>query len=437
MAAGSGHMIKGAMVGLLPILALGVLSLIFSKYPIRNALALFFGVQFFAILYLGISADQIFVAICAMVFVLVLGETLAGKIAWPRYSLSSLALVLVGVILTQLSGWFGWRHVGMDFALADVMCLGYASIAAVVCYLLMMEFIEVRHVMMAMVIGGVLLVFTLYFTSFMGGAFFLRERFGLYAGLNPNLIAMQLDVLVPLAIAFSLSEKGLHKVIAWHGVLIFLVMTLLMTQSRGSVPGILLYGMYYLWKIRRNRGVLWAASLFCLIGISYFGPILMERLLSKKTADMGSNYERYFLLKTAWKVLGLNNYVFGTGMDAFRWIKSPFGFPLSFDLGKNKSSHNFYLEIWLGWGSMALLGWFNICAGSVISLFKSRGGDRIYFQTIALAIVGYSIHGFVDSALMLTPLMLQISALLGCGVYVAMQNSKSSFRSNISESIAN
>jgi O-antigen ligase len=248
----------------------------------------------------------------------------------------------------------------------------------------------------------------------------LNERFGVSTVISPNILSSYLDLALPCAFFSAFFEKrSVIKKVLFYALSLIYVVAILMAASRGSLPGIVIIAAYIIWR-KRSKLLLLAAFVCAVIVFSTIGMTVVDRMFKPDMTDMMSNVGRVELLRSAFKVIQENHYFFGIGMNNFSLMKFDYGFPMWFDSKQVMSSHNFFVEIWLGWGMLGLLGWIALNISTVIPLVRKHK-DNGTACAVMFALAAFSMHGLFDSVLANYSIMLAYFSLLGVGLFLTTQ----------------
>jgi hypothetical protein len=196
-------------------------------------------------------------------------------------------------------------------------------------------------------------------------------------------------------------------------------LTLLAASSRGSVFGFIAVIAYLALRSRSIKRVIIILAFASIPGF-LVGSKMFTRLVTPDRADMISNLGRVELLRSGFKILKENNFVFGIGMDNFAKDKFNFGFPSWFDTKRVMSSHDTHLELWLGWGLIGLVGWLYLWIGGIIYTARIKPQSEYAYlkPPIILAIIAFFSHGFFDSSIGSFPFLLHLFFFLACVSYI-------------------
>ncbi|MCL5031097.1 MAG: O-antigen ligase family protein [Bacteroidetes bacterium] len=172
---------------------------------------------------------------------------------------------------------------------------------------------------------------------------------GLYS--NPNEVGLLLSVSIPMMIAVVLIKRGEQNkfIHLYYFALIFLLVILLLTDSRASIGAVFLSTIFILWKIKPKylKYVFYSFVLFALI--IFLIPVLNE--FAGIYFRVGRIFEntRYDIWSMTFKIIK-NNFLFGVGPDLY-WTKIYSYLPVmlgSFEehqiwWARTGTAHNFFL----------------------------------------------------------------------------------------------
>ena len=176
------------------------------------------------------------------------------------------------------------------------------------------------------------------------------------------------------------------------------VLVLVLTKSRGAWLG---FGAAFLYLMVRRRSLTLIASAIAASIAIILSDVLRALFVSRAAATTAydpSLLGRFFLWDFAWRI-GKANWLFGVGMENFRYVKQLFGFPMSLKAGLDFNAHNIYLEMFVDLGVVGLATFLWILASSFIRSSNAVKSDDASDLGLGLSagIVAYAAHGFVDS----------------------------------------
>jgi len=217
---------------------------------------------------------------------------------------------------------------------------------------------------------------------------------------NPNDIAAALDLLLPLAVALALSNKGLFR-LTYAACALLMGTAVVFTFSRGGFLGLMaLAGILLLKLSRRSRlipvvlALLVGGALALLMPTNYGDRLLT---IFQPTADKtGSAQQRQLVLQRAALVAARHSLI-GVGMGNFH----------IYSLGE-AAAHNAYLEIWAELGMAGLIAYLTLIFAPHRSLQrlelktfgeKDHVSNESYYLSIGLqaTLVAYIVCSFFAS----------------------------------------
>ncbi len=202
-------------------------------------------------------------------------------------------------------------------------------------------------------------------------------------------------------------------------LLLPLLVTLVLTKSRGAWLGFGLGFVYLVVRARSLRLMLLAAF----IGLLFLSSSVVRYTLFIRAAETSARDPslagRLLLWKYAWD-LGRKNWLLGVGQENFRHVKHLFGFPLPRWHSFKYNSHNLFLEHFVNLGVVGLLCFLWLVVGSwrkYNRLARARDPDiRGWGLGFAAAIVVLLGHGLVDSYLFVHGVAALLTIIIGLSV---------------------
>jgi hypothetical protein len=266
--------------------------------------------------------------------------------------------------------------------------------------LLELGIISLRYVVIALILSvfpEIIYVIVLYFQQGLASKI-LTERFGGSVEVQANQIASWLDLSFPLVLFVAIHEKKFFSRILFSFLSVIYGACMLMTATRGSFFGLLILPPFFAFTARSLRAT-FLVLLVAFGSIGVFGRGMLQRTFNPNRAEWESNSIRTGLLKAAFSMAKANHYLFGIGFDNFKHEKYKYGFIKFYDPDEHMSSHNEFVEIFLGWGAIGLFGWLYLILGSIIYSARIRlPPETAYLRNgLIVAIVISSIHGLFDS----------------------------------------
>jgi len=278
------------------------------------------------------------------------GKLRAGEsfTIWPLEMKMLALILLLGVAFLPVAVWPG--H--------SIALLTDSFFKVITIFVLMVNLIDTRQrlhsIMRLVVICGVLIaLFTIksYFTGELGISHLAKgAQIGVVGTVfdNTNELALMLDILLPIAIVFAVTSKGMARI--GYAVCAGIIgMAAVMTFSRGGFLGLVSMGVVLMWKLGRGKratmvlaGVLLAGVFVTAMPSGYSDRLFT--ILHPSDDSTNSAQERQAILGRAVEV-ALHHPIIGIGLANFAEY-SPNG----------KVAHNSYVEI------AAELGWIGLLA---------------------------------------------------------------------------
>lgn len=198
-----------------------------------------------------------------------------------------------------------------------------------------------------------------------------------------------------------------------------LLVTLVLTKSRGAWLGFALGFVYMVLRARSMRLMLLAAF----IGLLFVSSSVVRYTVFIRAAETSARDPslagRLLLWKYAWD-LGRKNWLLGVGQENFRHVKHLSGFPLPRWHSFKYNSHNLFLEHFVNLGVVGLICFLWLVIGAwrkYNRLARSRDPDiRGLGLGFAAAIVVLLGHGLVDSYLFVHGVAALVMIVIGLSV---------------------
>jgi O-antigen ligase len=341
------------------------------------------------------------------------------------FSRTALALVALAVVTAPFSVWLGMT---IQFLTQQLPVM---AAAAIVCCKISYTWDVLRGIMRVLVVAAVALGLAAMLT-FHGG------RASASASYDTNDLAYVLVSILPLALAFTLTAKTKAKILVNAGVCALLLFTLLLTQSRGGLFGLIaMLAVMVLIPLKRpqsgksrNRIVLPVVGLVCVSMLvwAYLPAETRERLST--VLQLGNDYNMDTTNRDSrsaiWKrgfTAALQRPV-GYGVNTFQMVDVRMG-------GKFRAPHNSYLEVLVELGflglllfiRMYLLSWRALqrVRQSLLALAPSEEHDQmlVFGRMLQVALVGNAVSGFFLSMSYSVILWVLFAAVIACVSLVA------------------
>ncbi|MFN2454904.1 MAG: O-antigen ligase family protein [Pyrinomonadaceae bacterium] len=216
---------------------------------------------------------------------------------------------------------------------------------------------------------------------------------------NPNDMALHLVTMIPIAVAFCLSTRGVLRKILYGACIVLMTGGIFVTFSRGAFLAFVAVAIMLAWKIgHRYRVILVPLILFTLVLFFAVAPgEFANRILSivdHSRDAVGSADSRTELLFQSIRV-ALRNPLFGIGMGNFHYVS----------IGE-RVTHNAYTQV----GAEMGLAAFIIYTMFIVAPFKRlrqierdsfsvRKPSRFYYLAVGLqvSLVAYMVASFFAS----------------------------------------
>jgi O-antigen ligase len=341
------------------------------------------------------------------------------------FSRTALALVALAVVTAPFSIW-----PGMTLLFLTVQ-LPVMAAAVIVCCKVSYTWDVLRSIMRVLVVAAVALGLAAMLT-FHGG------RASASASYDTNDLAYVLVSILPLALAFTLTAKTKAKILVNVGVCALLLITLLLTSSRGGLFGLVaMLAVMVLIPLRRpqggksrNRIVLPVMGLVCasMLVWAYLPAQTRERLSS--VLQLGSDYNMDTTDKDSRSAIWTRGFTaalqrpVGYGVNTFQMVDVRMG-------GIFKAPHNSILEVLVELGflglllfiRMYLLSWRALqrVRQSLLALAPSEEHDQmlVFGRMLQVALVGNAVSGFFLSMSYSVILWVLFAAVIACVSLVA------------------
>lgn len=222
----------------------------------------------------------------------------------------------------------------------------------------------------------------------------LMRAIGLFP--DPHMLSFYLGLIFPFALARLFFEK--KNRFFWFMISSLLIVTLLLTFSRGGYLGLLMSLAIFLVLARPRltptakkflaSGFLMALAILLIVG----WPVLTRLAASFDLAE-GSNLGRLAIWQDSWAIIK-SHLVVGVGLG---------NYSLAVDFNDQYrsavTSHNFYLDLWAELGIFGLIAWFLIIAAAVQRAWQKRQNTPVLAFASLSALTYFSVHSFFETAI--------------------------------------
>ncbi|OYD14430.1 hypothetical protein CH330_08685, partial [candidate division WOR-3 bacterium JGI_Cruoil_03_51_56] len=242
-----------------------------------------------------------------------------------------------------------------------------------------------------------------------------------FAVVNLNVFATHVGVFAVVVIgAFLDSERTLGKLVL-SVVFIILLATLLFTKSRGAWLG---FGIAFLYILVRTRSF-WllvpaGTAILGLLSLDILRIGVLARVGQTTTQDP-SLWGRLLLWKYAWDIFK-GNWLFGVGIENFRFVKHFFGFPWPRYFGVAFNTHNIFLEVLVDLGVVGFASFLWLTIGTFLRVDRIVRVPSAKSKGLAIglnaAIIVYAVHGLMDCVIWQHGAFMLLGVLLGLSMSV-------------------
>ena len=209
---------------------------------------------------------------------------------------------------------------------------------------------------------------------------------------NPNVFGEYLLLVVPFSIMLVADSKGILKKLFWSGITAILVLSLVLTFSRGCWLGLML--SCFVLAILFDKRLIWLGVIALIAAPFVLPQTILERFMSiGNMQDTSTSYRVYIWLGT---IAMLKDYFFcgiGLGTTSFNTI-----YPLySYSEIVAPHSHSLYLQLFVEYGLVGFIVFigimYNYFKETLIHYKKSR--DYMTMASIA-AMAGFLLQSATD-----------------------------------------
>lgn len=225
---------------------------------------------------------------------------------------------------------------------------------------------------------------------------------------QPNWLAQYLVLIIPLALAFLLSEKNSRIRLYWSLVTITLFVAFIFTNSRSGAVGLLVSLIVFAVLvgkdfIRKNLKLILPLTFMILISITVFGATLFTRLkeglTQKQQLGTESTTIRLIVWQGAFEVFK-HNPIFGTGPETFAYSYYQYR-PVSHNATTEwnffyNKAHNEFLNYLANTGLLGIVAYLAFLLTALFALYRSsrlRANDsdshHIFSSAAFASVLGY------------------------------------------------
>jgi O-antigen ligase len=216
-----------------------------------------------------------------------------------------------------------------------------------------------------------------------------------------NIVACSLATAAAIGLGMAtLAHRVVTRVLLAVVVLVCVAM-LVFTKSRGAWLGFAVAALYILLMTRSFGLLLFGSgSALVMTGFDFLRSVLQRRAVATTASDP-SLLARFLLWLYALRI-GKDNWLFGVGMENFRYVKHFYRYPEALRITREYNAHNIYLEILADLGVVGLAIFMWILTSTVLRSLRAMRfeGARDVGLGISAGIIAMSVHGLVDAVVL-------------------------------------
>jgi O-antigen ligase len=255
-----------------------------------------------------------------------------------------------------------------------------------------------------------------------------------FGSTNLNIVACGLATAGAVSLGLAAGTKPLRSRLLLFVLVLLYVAALVVTRSRGGWLG---FGVAFLYVLVRRRSkellLLGAVAAAALIAFDFLRSMLVSRAAETSAYDP-SMLGRIVLWYFAWRVAKAN-WLFGVGMDNFRYVKHFYGYPVPWALARQYNAHNLYLEVLADLGVVGFAAFFWLLGRAVTNAWRAvrLDGSRNLGLGLSAGLIAIAVHGLVESNMFNPGVFALLGLLIGLSISLNRlttdPQSPSSFRS--------
>ncbi len=211
---------------------------------------------------------------------------------------------------------------------------------------------------------------------------------------NPNDLALHLVTIFPIVVGLLLFSRNIFFKLLYIGIGILLLVTIVLTYSRGGFLGLVAAVGVLAWKLQqRNRAAVLAGVVLLGISFTLLAPGQYTGRIANLAGDDSAAARKDDLIRSTW--VALRHPLFGVGMDNYV-LRS----------NGNHATHNSYTQVASEMGIPAAIIYILFLITALKRLKKtqkrtvsSRKEQRWYYVAVGLqaALGGYMVSSFFAS----------------------------------------
>jgi O-antigen ligase len=335
----------------------------------------------------------------------------AAEPATPRICASErLSMVVLGVwtvasgVVATLHGWGTHGLIWSTLMVVEVLLLIY--FAAVI----PRSPRDVRVLMYGIVASTTLVAIWVPLAPLVSGGLGGKVVSTPFGVTNLNIVACALAMAGAVSLGLLSGTDSLWPKLALFASVLLCSVALVITRSRGGWFG---FGAAFLYVLARSRSkgpLMLAATMALAVLASGFLKSMLVSRATQTTVYDPSMLGRFVLWHFAWLVAKAN-WLFGVGMDNFRYVKHFYGYPVPISLARQYNAHNLYLEVLADLGVVGFVAFFWLFLSALVKAWRAAasGAARNLGLGLSAGFIACAVHGLVESNMF----NLGVFALLG------------------------
>lgn len=401
----------------LPVLMVGFLPLVDSHRRILLSFAALFPLTLVEFLPHLFREVVVFAGMLGLVFVTQVFDPLVRDVR-ERNPVPSHVKLLLGVMVmaialscghAYLGGWLSIKILRYSFGLLTVLLAVwvFASVSK--------DEDELRRVLLVLVVSTAVACLPLPFFATAARKVFLTP----FGDMNLNLVGMFGAALALVGLGQMMTASGKERVVLMLAVAV-LVFVVIFTRARGAWVG---FGLGYLYLAVRTRSAKLVLVLVGVLAVLFISEGLRvaveERVQQTGIADY-SLMGRLLLWSTGLHAFR-ENWLFGIGVEGFRFLKYDYGFPRPLDPRNWHGTHNMFLEQFVSLGlfggvAFAVLPFVTALRLDRFARRLATGQSRTLAVGLNAGLIAYAGHAMVDSPGWHIPSFVVWGLLVGCAI---------------------
>jgi O-antigen ligase len=336
----------------------------------------------------------------------------AGIRTPERVSMLVLSLwTITSGVLAAARGWGNHSLLLNTLLVVEVMLVTY--FAAVVPRSLQ----EVRVLLYVVVAAETMVAVWVPMTSLASGGFGSKAVSTPFGMTNLNIVACGLATVGATALGLVTSTRRVATRFVLSVAVLLCAVALVVTRSRGAWLGFAVAALYILVRTRSLGLMLWGVGAG--LGLT-MSDILRSMLASRAAAtssDDPSLLGRFVLWYSAWRAARAN-WLFGVGIENFRYVKHFYGYPLPFALSRPFDAHNLYLEVLAGLGVVGFVAFFFLLGKAVVSSWRAvrYATARDLGLGLSAGLIACAVHGLAESVMFNPGVFALLGVFIGLGL---------------------